>query len=297
MVSGHLRSQTLLGLKSLLRRGLGLCILSVNLVACSASSDPPSELSMVPAPPWIQESDFERLQDGRLQLSFEADEEYPSSRVRDFYAQWAADHGWTKVAPETERWSGDHWVTFRDADATVIHQWTVHWRSPDGAESLRLALLHTGDRARQYVYVIRSPYYVLGSSEPQYSEDGVRDPSCPEGILEEPVARQRPLPAAEVIHDHCPDGVLVSQVLFSIAPTGKVESINLVHGTGCRYADEEIRRCASEWLFEPATCDGQPVSVERGLAVAFNETRRSPSDSDPCPAPQTRPSPDIPSLQ
>lgn len=273
-------------MRSLFHAALVLCTSSVFAVSCSVSKAPPAGSAKIPAPPWVQDTELQRLPDGRTQLSFEVDEQYPSSRVRDFYAQWAADHGWTKISPATEVWSADQWQTYVAQDGTKVDQWTVHWRSPDGEESIYLALLHRGNRAHQEVYVIRSPFFLLEDAELRDMEDMSSDTECPEGTLKEPVARHRPLPTSQVIRDRCPGDATLAQLLFTVASTGHVESVNLVQGTGCAYADEQLLYCVSQWRFDPATCDGHPVAVERGLAVSFDEGQTAPPDLEPCLPPE-----------
>lgn len=261
---------------------LALCVLFVCVAACSASTEPPLEVPSIPVPPWIRESTLERLPDGRTQLSFETMEAYPRSRVRDFYGEWAKEHGWTLVPEATEAWSADRWVSFHELDGTSIDQWLVHWRSPDGADSLRLALLHRGDREKQEVYVIRSPYFVLGDGDLPMDEGDFQDPSCPRGTLTEPVPRRQPLPSVELLQEHCPERAPFLQVLVSITRNGSVESVDLVEGSGCPYADDEIRRCVSQWLFDPAKCDDDPVSIERGILIPVGTRGISPSEAEPC---------------
>lgn len=274
--------------KRWLKSRRALCLLFFTwMVACSASTAPPSGMPEIPVPPWIQDSKLERLPDGRTQLSFESMETYPSSRVREFYGEWAKEHHWTLVPEATEAWSADRWESFEELDGTSIDQWLVHWRSPDGGESLRLALLHRGNHENQEVYVIRSPYSLVGSEDPQVDEGDVHDPSCPKGTLTEPFARRMPLPSAELIQEHCREQVTISQVLVSITRTGSVESADLVQGSGCQYADDEIRRCVSQWLFDPAQCDDKPVSIEREVLIPLGQM--APSDVEPCIAANSGP--------
>lgn len=129
--------------------------------SCRAVGGRQTGASQIPVPPAIQGAEQIELPDGRSQLSFVSDEAYPSSRVRDFYAEWAAENQWEKVGRGEEPWSADSWVSFQDENDVPTDQWTVHWRSPDKTRSLLLALIHRGDRTKQQVYVVLSPYYLL----------------------------------------------------------------------------------------------------------------------------------------
>lgn len=104
------------------------------------------------------------------QVTFEVKETYPGHSVRDFYADWAQEHGWQRVLSDEEAWSVDEWQTFEDAtrgSVRTIHQWLVHWASPERKWSLRLALrynLHEGASSKgvQTVTVILQPFQLLG---------------------------------------------------------------------------------------------------------------------------------------
>lgn len=120
-------------------------------------------------PPWAQDPELVEFPDGQIQLSFEVARAYPDMGVRNYYANWAEEHGWQKVPSDVEPWSVDQWESFEDVQGVRIDQWLVHWQSPDGSESLRLALRYLGDRTQQVVYVIRSPFELLTVG----AEDGV----------------------------------------------------------------------------------------------------------------------------
>lgn len=253
------------------------------LVACGASGETSIEASAIPVPSWVEDPEVVEFPDGQVQVSFAVDLQYPDRQIRDFYGQWAAEHGWSKVAQDVDPWSVDRWESFEDMYGTTIDQWLVHWRSPDGSESLRLALRHTGDRTQQEVFVIRSPFDTLTQEQQQDTgQDLSQDPPCPDGELAEPVAQYQPLPPTGLLQDQCSDALNNPNLFLSIDSAGRVESIDLLLGTGCAYADEELRRCISEWVFTPASCDGKPVAVQRGLSVAWEDTSARPSDSDPC---------------
>jgi hypothetical protein len=115
----------------------------------------------IPVPSWISEPKVTQLPDGSTQLYFIAHESYPSSRVRDFYAQWAIDNGWRLLSREVDAWSTDSWSSFEAEDGLRQDLWTCHWRSSDGSKSLLMALRHHGDRDKQEVVVILAPYQVI----------------------------------------------------------------------------------------------------------------------------------------
>lgn len=270
---------------------LALLWISASSVACGVSADSPRvDESAIPAPSWIESSELVELEDGRLQLSFETDEQFPSSRVRDFYADWADVHGWSQVSADAEPWSADRWVTYNNVDGVRLDQWTVHWQSPDGDESLVLALLHVGDRSRQEAYVIRSPFFLLDEDvEVPHDQDPlatlVEPDPCPQGVLQEPVPLHRPLPPVDLLEARCPERLNAASPFFTINPEGRIASVDLLHGSGCARADDELRRCILEWVFEPAICDGEPVAVQRGFSFSWEDTRAADSevDEDPCP--------------
>jgi TonB family protein len=221
--------------------------------------------------------------DGQVQLSFVANVEYLDSRIRDFYVDWAAEDGWTKVSSDEEPWSADEWQSFEDMYGSSTDQYLVHWRSPDGSESLRLALRHINDQTRQEVYVIRSPFQLLiPDPADAYAADATEDSRCPHGEFEEPVARHEPLPPGGLLQDRCPEPLIDPNLYISVNSDGKVESIDLLRSSGCDHADEELRRCLSHWRFAPATCDGQPIFVHRSLVVGWDDERPPPSDPHRC---------------
>lgn len=129
----------------------------------------------IPAPPWAVNARRLQLDDGRKQLDFKVADKYPASPTRDFYAQWAEDHGWTRVSPETEHLSSDSWVSF-ETESGPVDQWITHWRSPDGARSLRLALLHHDGSSSQEVFLIESPFYVLPNGPVLFHQEEPRPP-------------------------------------------------------------------------------------------------------------------------
>ena len=254
-------------------------------LACGVSADDSNAgTSTIPIPPWIADSELVDLGDGRLQLSFRAEEEYPSSRVRDYYAEWAEENDWTKVPADLEEWSADRWVSYTNAEGVQLDQWSVHWQSPDKAESLRLVLLHSGDRSVQDVLVVRSPFYLLNDEiETSFTGDAV-DPSdpCPGGELSEPEPIYRPLPPGGLVRERCVEPLVSPSPLFTINEEGRIGSVTLIRSSGCIYADRELEKCIREWVFRPATCDGQPISVERALALQWDRLDATDSTADLC---------------
>ncbi|REJ85783.1 MAG: hypothetical protein DWQ36_08380 [Acidobacteria bacterium] len=69
---------------------------------------------------------------------------YNLTSVREFYGKWAEEHSWRLIQPEEESWSHDSWQSFKDMDGRELEQLLVHWVSPDGVWSLRLALRSFG---------------------------------------------------------------------------------------------------------------------------------------------------------
>ncbi len=139
--------------------------------SCQKGANP---TSIPPVPDSVENADRVELADGREQLSFVAQEAYPSTRISDFYLSWATDNGWTQVPQEIETWSTSNWTSFEDENGTKMDVFASHWRSPDGVRSLRLALVHRGDRSRQEVFVTLSPFYLLDSETKtlgEYVED------------------------------------------------------------------------------------------------------------------------------
>lgn len=236
----------------------------------------------IPIPPWIEDYRLDVLPDGRRQLSFEAEETYPSSRVRDYYAEWARANDWEKIPPEREAWSSDRWTTYRGMAGERVDQWTVHWQSPDETESLLLALLHTESRDRQMVYVIRSPFYLLSSDQlVEEAEPNSSGAPC-EGGFEEPEPLYKPVPPVGVLHEHCRESVVEPTLLILINGEGRVASVDFVQGSGCEHADELLRQCVSEWVFTSPKCDGKPVEVQRGVTITWEGDRSSSSEIAPC---------------
>lgn len=253
------------------------------LLACGASAGQ-AESPEVPAPPGAQDPELIEFPDGQVQLSFTTDRSYPNSEVRDFYADWAEEHGWTRVPAELEPWSLDKWETFEDMQGERIDQWLVHWQSPDRTESLRLALRHVGDRTEQEVFVVRSPFELLtAGGEAESPQAQLPVGACPEGNLKEPVARYEPVPSGSVLQERCPERMVAPNLLLEINSEGRIDSVDFVRASGCQSADEALRRCVSRWVFEPAICDGEPVSVTRGLLVVWDESVPAHPDADPCP--------------
>ena len=236
----------------------------------------------LPIPPETGDSELLEFADGHLQLSFIAEREYPDSGIRDFYAQWAGEHRWKAMPWDGDAWDSREWQSFEDMSGVTIDQLLAHWQSPDGSESLRLALLHTGDRTRQEVYVIRSPFDVLAAAEETAVED-LPDPECPDGQLKEPVAHYRPVPSGRLLQADCPDPLLSPDLRVGIDSAGRVAAVEYVRSSGCPTADEALRRCVSRWGFEPATCDGEPVGITRGVWMVWNEDVPVQAGADPCP--------------
>lgn len=135
--------------------------LAVLGASCARGGVSQSETSHIPAPPSIENVEEVELPDGRIQLSFTADNPYPSSRIRDFYAEWATHNNWERIQDDEDAWSIDAWRSFEDEAGASIDQWTVQWKSPDGAKSLMLILRHQGDRQRQRAFVVLSPFYLV----------------------------------------------------------------------------------------------------------------------------------------
>jgi hypothetical protein len=134
-------------------------------------------MSQIPTPGWALNLEHDELSDGRIQVSFVVEEEYPSSRVRDFYAEWASRNGWEKVPNEVDSWSNDEWISFLDEDGVDTDSYFVHWRSPDNKESLYLALIYKGQREKQEAYVILSPFHLVApaADEPKTLGDYIDD--------------------------------------------------------------------------------------------------------------------------
>jgi len=133
-------------------------------------------------PPWAEDPELVEFSDGQIQLSFEVARAYPDTGVRNYYAKWAEEHDWQKVPSDVEPWSVDQWESFEDVQGMRVDQWLVHWQSPDGSESLRLALRYVGDRNQQMVYVIRSPFQLLTPDpENELEEDRAQAAVYPDG--------------------------------------------------------------------------------------------------------------------
>lgn len=110
----------------------------------------------------------------------------------------------------------------------------------------------------------------------------MQDASCPDGTLEEPVARYQPLPSGGLLHDHCLEPLIDPSLILTIDREGRIQTFDFVQGSGCLFADEQLRRCLMHWVFTPAMCDDEPIDVERGLSVGWDERRPPPVQADPC---------------
>jgi len=277
------RTSTLARLKALAR--LLACSAILLLVACGPAADSSPDSSQIPVPPSAQDPELVKFPDGQIQLSFTDEQHvYPDSEIRNFYARWADENGWHKIPSDVEPWSVDQWQSFEDAQGADIHQLLVHWQSPDGTESLRLAIRQVGDRDQEQVYVIRSPFQLLTgeANANQGAAPSQGGAPCAQDHLSDPVARYQPLPHGGTLADHCPEPLVDPSVTFTINREGRIESVSFVRGSGCSYADDELRRCLAVWQFDPATCEGQPVEVERGLAVGWDDLKPPSTAPDPC---------------
>jgi len=144
-------------------RGALLIALAVLVLfpSCRAPLQKQARASPIPSPDWAPQGELVELPGGQVELSFVVNELYPSARVRDFYAQWAADHGWEKVTRDEDKWAVDQWGAVVAPDGGSVDMWTAHWRDPQRTQSLFLVLRYRGDRARQEVFVKMSPYFIV----------------------------------------------------------------------------------------------------------------------------------------
>ncbi len=100
------------------------------------------------------------LGEGSQEVSFYLECEHRSSKVLEFYGDWAADRGWKKVPEKEEPWSMDRWESFGPPwDQT--DQYFVHWRSSDRTWSLRIAVRHRTGSSHQFAIIQLVPYQLL----------------------------------------------------------------------------------------------------------------------------------------
>jgi hypothetical protein len=95
-----------------------------------------------------------------VQVRFEIAAPYRSMLAIDHYAKWAQSHGWKPVPQEVEDWSRGSWDAF-GPPWEQTDQYFVHWKSPDGKESLRIMAFHRSDKTKQSLVVQRVPFELL----------------------------------------------------------------------------------------------------------------------------------------
>lgn len=66
------------------------------LVLCGCPTDSVSARNDIPLPPWVRNQERTELPDGRIQMTFASNDAYPSTRVLDFYSDWARDGEWER---------------------------------------------------------------------------------------------------------------------------------------------------------------------------------------------------------
>lgn len=90
---------------------------------------------------------------------------------------------------------------------------------------------------------------------------------CPDGPFVDAVTRYNPVPPGGIVHEKCSEPVGVPVVEYTIESDGRVRQVRFVRSSGCPEADAELQRCMLEWVFTPATCDSEPIRIERSFYV------------------------------
>ncbi len=86
---------------------------------------------------------------------------------------------------------------------------------------------------------------------------------CKDGSLEKAAPVYMPTPPGGVIRGLCEDWAGAPVIAYVVNAAGRVESVRFLRSSGCDRADEELERCALEWIFDPAKCSGKPIRKER----------------------------------
>lgn len=106
---------------------------------------------------------------------------------------------------------------------------------------------------------------------------------CSSGELEDSKALHKPLPIGASLRRGC-RRLRSSIVFYVISKEGLVESPKIVRSSGCRLADSELLRCMSVWRFQPATCNGEPISLDGSSEIHWGYGANPKERGDPCAA-------------
>lgn len=100
---------------------------------------------------------------------------------------------------------------------------------------------------------------------PAVSEDTLSQAGC-EKTSTEPVPVFAWHPSSPDFYEAC--GMLKTMIFtIHIRPDGGVESVDILRGTSCEFADKEIARCIRSWCYEPAYRDGAMALVEYSVVI------------------------------
>ena len=103
------------------------------------------------------------------------------------------------------------------------------------------------------------------------------------GVFKKAESVHAPIPLGASLHEEC-KSLGTPVVSFRIAKDGRAEKAKILQSSRCKKADDELIRCVSKWVFNPATCDGIPQESESNVSVNWGRGVPPPDPTEACPA-------------
>lgn len=106
------------------------------------------------------------------------------------------------------------------------------------------------------------------SSSESGQEAEVNKECKPPSVFKEPKALVTPLPEYRIVREGC-DKFRPPVVQFLVEKDGSTKKHELIRGTGCEKSDEIVLNALKNWRYEPATCDGEPITQQVIITIRW----------------------------